>query len=368
MATADLRRRLAGLDAQIVEQKRVLRKLEQSRTAVERELHATATFSVLTLPVEITAEIFLHCLPILEDLAIRFHMISMISMFTSVCQAWREIALGTPALWSTLRVTDFLISTEVASKPGLVEGMIDRWLARTGTLPWSQLTKFEGQLWDWNLFILAPNLVEVKCDFEAIEDFPLVAICLPHLTSFTLIDGSNVAIFEYLNLPALKYLDISKMESYQYPLLEPFLARSSPPLVSLLVRGDDHCYAEWHRCLPRIANTLENLEIREIAEEVMARLFRPWDKMTNLDVLSNLRTLKRSDKLRSFRLVWTSSPFLDRTYRPGGFDVRRAAEAASSISDHLSRMASAGMEIYLGTEHKNYAAIDVNPAIEQNLS
>ncbi|KAJ6521116.1 hypothetical protein B0H19DRAFT_83980 [Mycena capillaripes] len=244
------------------------------------------------------------------------------------------------------------------------------------TLPWLQLTKFEGQLCDLNLFTLAPNLVEAKCDFQHNEDSPLDMVSHRHLTSFTFMEGSSVEIFDYLTFPALKYLDIRKMESYQYPLLQQFLFRSSPPLVSLLVRADDDCYAEWHRCLPRIANTLENLEICDIPEEVMVRLFRLWDGR-NLDALSNLRTLslrdvdggvnlynlvnylERSDKLRSFRLVWTFNPFLDGTYRTGAIGARGAAKVANTISDHLSRMASAGMEIYLGTEHKNYAGIDV---------
>ncbi|KAJ6560327.1 hypothetical protein B0H19DRAFT_113780 [Mycena capillaripes] len=199
----------------------------------------------------------------------------------------------------------------------------------------------------------------------------------PRLTSFTLLERPCAEYINYLTLPALKYLDIRQMGTYQYPLLEPFLDRSSPPLVSLLVRGDDDCYADWHRCLPRIANTLENLEIRDIPEEVMVGLLGLWDKERNLAALSNLRSLslreveggvnlhnlvnylERSDKLRSFRLVWTSSPFLDGTYRTWATGALIATESANTVSDHLSRMASAGMEIYLGTKHKNYAAIDV---------
>ncbi|KAJ6560319.1 hypothetical protein B0H19DRAFT_113676 [Mycena capillaripes] len=470
MATADLRRRLADLEAQIVQHNGILRKLEQSRTAVERELLATATFPVLTLPTEITAKVFVHCqAPI--DYHDEWYIYTMaVRIFTAVCRAWRGVALATPILWSTLCVRLDGISIEVASKPGLVEGMIDRRLARAGilplslifdtktfplnrlrdvihrhsyriqyldldigdrdihelgldsvafpllqratlhyrgeaddsasphlfgsapqfhdlqvpsgssefdpgrfTLPWSQLTKFEGQLWDWNLFILAQNLVELKCDFEPIEDFPLVAISHPHLTSFTLMEGSSAEIFEYLNLPALKYLDISKMESYQYPLLEPFLVRSSPPLASLSVRADDDCYGNWHRCLPRIANTLENLEIRDIPEEVMVRLLGLWDKERNLDALSNLRSLilrdveggvnlhnlvnylERSDKLRSFQLVWTRNPFLDSGYYGTGPGVLNTND---TVRSHLFRMARTGMEIYLGTEDKNYASIN----------
>ncbi|KAJ7886720.1 hypothetical protein B0H13DRAFT_896294 [Mycena leptocephala] len=139
-------------------------------------------------------------------------------------------------------------------------------------------------------------------------------------------EGSLDGMIEYLNLPALQYLDISRMTSYY--ALEPFLTRSSPPLVSLLVRADEGCFEDWHRCVAHVANTLENLTVRQVPHEVVLDLCF-GDK--SLDALQNIRSLSlqevwggvdlyflvdflylRSDKLRSFRLVWRASPFLDR--------------------------------------------------------
>ncbi|KAJ6561438.1 hypothetical protein DFH09DRAFT_864274, partial [Mycena vulgaris] len=66
---------------------------------------------VLTLPSEITAEIFLQCLPdtdvlgedpvceMAEELESNAPVLLM-----GVCRAWRDIALATPMLWSTLHV------------------------------------------------------------------------------------------------------------------------------------------------------------------------------------------------------------------------------------------------------------------------
>jgi hypothetical protein len=56
MTTSDLRRRLAELDAAIVE-------LKRDWAAVHRQLYATSTCPVLTLPIEITTKIFCCRLP-----------------------------------------------------------------------------------------------------------------------------------------------------------------------------------------------------------------------------------------------------------------------------------------------------------------
>ncbi|KAF7355755.1 hypothetical protein MSAN_01493400 [Mycena sanguinolenta] len=137
MMSAPLRRRLAELDAQIVEQKRVLDELQRTRSDVERELHATATFPVLKLPTEITAEIFLCCLPLFLPLRIPHATFSAPINLARVCQLWRNIVLATPALWSKLDVWVDELSTKVVSQPGLIEGRIDRWFSLARNCPLS---------------------------------------------------------------------------------------------------------------------------------------------------------------------------------------------------------------------------------------
>ncbi|KAF8214054.1 hypothetical protein K438DRAFT_2009160 [Mycena galopus ATCC 62051] len=139
-----LRRRLADLDTKILEQRHVLHQLHQSRLDVERELHATATYPVLTLPTEITAEIFLCCLPVFDPLCIPNHKSSAPIVLTAVCRQWRDIALATPVLWSKLQVRFDKIAPEIVLKPALVEEIIDRWLTRAGSRPLS--LEFERKL------------------------------------------------------------------------------------------------------------------------------------------------------------------------------------------------------------------------------
>ncbi|KAJ6515491.1 hypothetical protein C8R45DRAFT_888353 [Mycena sanguinolenta] len=129
-----LRRRLAELDAQISDQKRVLDQLLRTRSDVERELHATATYPVLTLPVEVTAEIFLHCLGVLDPPSIPQSSGSAPIVLSRVCRAWRDIAFSTPILWSQLRVQFERISP---SKKEPTEGIVDGWLSRAKYHPLS---------------------------------------------------------------------------------------------------------------------------------------------------------------------------------------------------------------------------------------
>jgi hypothetical protein len=133
----NLRARLAELDAEIVEQERILYHLKQNRIALQRELNATV-FPVATLPFEIVAEIFLHYTPHFhKPYAPVFYPSAPSVAITGVCRAWRDIALATPSLWSTLDVDFDLIPPHVVSVPGLVEGFIYRWLDRAGTCPLS---------------------------------------------------------------------------------------------------------------------------------------------------------------------------------------------------------------------------------------
>ncbi|KAJ7498646.1 hypothetical protein FB451DRAFT_5300 [Mycena latifolia] len=141
MSTAALRRRLAELDAAIVEQKKALDALQRDRTDVHRQLHATSTFPVLTLPVEITAEIFSLCLPSIRELrdnccSIAKRLESQApTVFLGVCRRWRDVALETPALWATLALRFDSIAYEISSEPPEVEKFIDTWLGRAALRP-----------------------------------------------------------------------------------------------------------------------------------------------------------------------------------------------------------------------------------------
>ncbi|KAF8875293.1 hypothetical protein BD779DRAFT_1563766 [Infundibulicybe gibba] len=57
--------------------------------------------SIGRIPPEILSEIFVHCLPVLPDLALG----NIQQLLSSVCRLWHMVVLNTPALWASLEVT-----------------------------------------------------------------------------------------------------------------------------------------------------------------------------------------------------------------------------------------------------------------------
>ncbi|KAJ7462160.1 hypothetical protein FB451DRAFT_1371167 [Mycena latifolia] len=477
MSTAALRRRLAELDAAIVEEKRVLDALQRDRTAVQRQLHATSIFPVLTLPVEITAEIFSLCLPSIEELRVVGRLGSQApTVFLGVCRIWRDIALGTPALWATLPLR--LAEKVVVAEPWAVEEFVDMWLGRaplrplsiifldahgpfTPSLmrdiihryahklkyieltigqddtrkleldsvafplleraalddpyyfepnssnpvhifsnapqlhdlilldstafafyasPWLQLTRFEGEINNLDLFMVAPNLVEVECIVAELASVPISAILHPRLQSLTLSKSqysfTTSDIFPHLTLPALEFLHISASTwDSEDPTesLADFLVRSSPPLrtICACVEGDE--FFKWDQCFRSVAATLQNLELHSPDSAFQYGLFNLGSQSSPHNPLPRLRTLhlvgtvvaeydeladflhRRSTtptlaKFRSFRLISRPGAFLQDIFSD---DFGTGTEQDEAIG-HLPRFASQGIDIHIGTAEKTY--------------
>ncbi|KAJ6578732.1 hypothetical protein DFH09DRAFT_1148219 [Mycena vulgaris] len=81
-------------------------------------------YPVLTLPTEITAEIFAHCLPTLPSTP---RTDSAPLLLGCICSTWRSIAVATPELWSALKIA--LSNTPVE--------LIETWLSRAQNWPLS---------------------------------------------------------------------------------------------------------------------------------------------------------------------------------------------------------------------------------------
>ncbi|KAJ7457320.1 hypothetical protein FB451DRAFT_1008992, partial [Mycena latifolia] len=85
------------LSADISRQKEVLKSLERSKSAAQHQLNALRD-PVARLPVELSSEIFIQCLPSRPapnagDAPL---------LLLSICKAWTDIALSTPALWTAI--------------------------------------------------------------------------------------------------------------------------------------------------------------------------------------------------------------------------------------------------------------------------
>ncbi|KAJ7154127.1 hypothetical protein C8R46DRAFT_1118748 [Mycena filopes] len=88
------------------------------------------TCPVLTLPTEIVSEIFTQFLPA-YPLCPPLVGLASPTLVTRICRQWREIALGTPALWRAIDLSDDKLSTRTQADIGIL------WLDRSRSCPLS---------------------------------------------------------------------------------------------------------------------------------------------------------------------------------------------------------------------------------------
>ncbi|KAJ7854322.1 hypothetical protein B0H14DRAFT_765179 [Mycena olivaceomarginata] len=99
MSAHELRAHIAKLDTEIDLQRELLKKLERDRSLTQRRLNSILDPLAL-LPLEISSEIFLQTLaPFPEPGILHAPMLLL-----SICNAWTDIALATPALWNTIQI------------------------------------------------------------------------------------------------------------------------------------------------------------------------------------------------------------------------------------------------------------------------
>ncbi|KAJ7020636.1 hypothetical protein C8F04DRAFT_1241914 [Mycena alexandri] len=486
--TATLRMKLAQTEANIVTAKKFLEILNENKTLLLQQLAIVATFPVLTLPVEITQEIFIQCLPF--DQCRPF--VTQVETHTpltllGVCREWRDIALSTPELWAALSLHfDPVPSGVSAPKLNQVNAYIEKWLDRATNRPLSlcferetdddsvgecsfpparmgdiirqyssrieylelalsqidigqlelndlkfpllqrvsfghvygadpdsdnpvegfahapqlrslcleeytsfeyypfpswQLTTFDGTISSMELFYITPNLLEAKCIVEHLHPLPTSAVHHPGLEFLTFTPNTDIPvdILPYLNLPSLRYLDVSEMEDATHPSLLAFLTRSAPPLTTLCIHADDG-FADSQECISVVDATLENLELASPSRKVQDAILRLGDvnyplnqriepaktspcllKLKALSFLQSegvdydvlVRFLKKRysgkdgiAKLESFRLVWRYGTFLPTMLRSG--------PAGDPNSRTLRRLKEEGLDIHVGTNRKNH--------------
>jgi hypothetical protein len=94
------RARVADLEAQISHLERSLSTLRKEKTLVQERLNSYK-YPVLELPNEIISDVFIHFLPPYPECPPLNGLLSP-TLLTHICRRWREIALGTPALWRAI--------------------------------------------------------------------------------------------------------------------------------------------------------------------------------------------------------------------------------------------------------------------------
>ncbi|KAJ7649891.1 hypothetical protein FB45DRAFT_1050035 [Roridomyces roridus] len=346
MSELEIQTLIAKVSADIERQTEVLRGLERDKKLLYRRLNAVRD-PVAKLPLEISAEIFLHCVdgyPVTPE--------SAPWLLLHVCHAWTEIAAATPALWTELdlhlrRLEVFpellqnwlqwtrncplkislkgYVGPRVASAIWLHSQKLtslhvhftgvtvdeyydDGYYKAVGdldTLPQEPLfclreLTFVGRTdieFSWcsifQVLRICPNLVNL--DFQSMPlirrlDIPndLEPVLLPSLRRFGS-DGRLAKYLQYITAPRLETLTFRSVQDPCDENILSFLRRSSPPvrvleLESSYISDPDFArFPEFFALLP----TVDHLKLRNWAIDRAAQLIR----ILPLRV-PNLRTLE----------------------------------------------------------------------------
>ncbi|KAF7290644.1 F-box domain-containing protein [Mycena indigotica] len=206
------RTRIAALNQQI-------QQLVTEKEALQKRLDAYK-YPILTLPNEIMAEIFQHCLPAPPHSPPPFGPGSP-TVLTHVCSLWRQIALAMPGLWCSI------------SMDSAPDTLISCWLERSGTKPLSiqtnnMLDSVESSL----LHHFRPHqarweTIQLRVDSQSLSTLLLPMPLLRHIE----LDGQDVpAGTRITEVPALRSAILWEFD--QHMVLLPWQQLTSLALIS----------------------------------------------------------------------------------------------------------------------------------------
>ncbi|KAJ7262455.1 hypothetical protein C8J57DRAFT_1632187 [Mycena rebaudengoi] len=157
---SDIRNHISGLDARILALEQALDAVRLERQDLQMHLDAYK-YPDLTLPTEITSEIFVHFLPPYPE---RPPAIGLSSphILCQICQTWHEIALSTPLLW---RAIELSLPT---TSPTKALDLLRTWVSRSKKCPLSIFMQSSTRLFK--------------------DDFPFVEAIIPHSERWEYID------------------------------------------------------------------------------------------------------------------------------------------------------------------------------------
>lgn len=187
--------RLPQIDAEIARLRTRIDILLLEKASVRRQLDSI-TYPVLSLPREVTSEIFLRCLPVSPD---PYSSLAPM-LLTQVCHEWSVIALSTPRLWKSL---------DVYHSTGFIE-LVKTWFSRSGSLSLTLRVHADEDIIPFS--DLKKVLVRYASRFEVLE--------------INNLDPGDMADIGALNFPRLKKLALYPCTDEQYWEGPPVLAFS----------------------------------------------------------------------------------------------------------------------------------------------
>ncbi|KAJ7231011.1 hypothetical protein C8J57DRAFT_187715 [Mycena rebaudengoi] len=208
--SSDIRASISELDARILTLKGALVAAKLERQDLQTCLDAYK-YPILTLPTEITSEIFVHFLPPYPQRPPATGLASP-ELLSQICRAWRKIALSMPRLWRAIALSPTTMSPTKT---------LETWVSRSKNCPLSIFLRSSSGLViaDFIQAIIPHSEHWEYIDFKLpIESLQLIGADFPLLRSLTFgptqyVDvgepDSKHAISSFSNAPLLTQVALS---------------------------------------------------------------------------------------------------------------------------------------------------------------
>ncbi|KAJ7159487.1 hypothetical protein C8R46DRAFT_1108411 [Mycena filopes] len=161
-----LRSALAGIDAELAALRARVEELAVARKPIVDALNSIV-YPILTIPVEITAEIFLRCVDWAEISAGQPGSLCAPLVLASVCKQWRAVALDLQPIWSRLQIV-----TVDFHRISRLEGLLVWWVPPAGgQLLEVDMTESDSRV----IAVLIPHSTRwrsLTCDFSSRLRYP----------------------------------------------------------------------------------------------------------------------------------------------------------------------------------------------------
>ncbi|KAJ7612323.1 hypothetical protein DFH06DRAFT_1243631 [Mycena polygramma] len=209
-ALAADRARISEIDLRIPELEASLKALQREKQLVQDRLDAY-TYPVLSLPSEITSEIFVHFLPAYPKAPPPTGPFSPYQL-CQICRQWRDIAVATPALWRTISLS--LRETKNVNHAGhLLRTLLERSGSCLLSLELASEENFHWQLAQFGRAITnhSAQLEHLTVYARPLDGFPEGDLSLPYLRTLKLGRGSENSVTTFLAAPLLRKV---KLQAY----------------------------------------------------------------------------------------------------------------------------------------------------------
>ena len=211
-----LQNSILQLDEQILDMQSKILVLQTSRSQLlqQRKCYSRLLSPLRSLPIEIFGEIFMYAT---RDCPM--HVLNL----SAVCQLWRDAALRTPALWSTLELVDYKSKYNMDSH-------IDSWIKRARSYPLSLVVRHRDGFLN-SLNSARTLLTNHKCRSIALDGDKSILSILKEL------QFANLEMLESFSLtsPCTNSSELSLPDSLRYaPKLKTLCLYAKRPAFGML--------------------------------------------------------------------------------------------------------------------------------------